>query len=67
MESDPTPSLLTKHCPSRLSSIQIDAADRGLFEECFLNAANVRKWINEWIASEYDCFFRRGIFMLPTK
>lgn len=39
----------------------------GLSGECFSNAADVRKWIDEWIASKDDSFFRRGIRMLPER
>lgn len=39
----------------------------GLSEISFRNPEGVRKWIDEWIASKDEDFFRRGIHKLPRR
>lgn len=43
-------------------SMQIALADVG-----FRNAEEVRKWVDEWIASKDEDFFKRGINKLPRR
>lgn len=38
-----------------------------LYEKRFRNAEEVRKWVDEWIASKDKDFFKRGIHKLPRR
>jgi len=39
----------------------------GLVDTHFRNYEDVRKWIDEWIASKDQSFYRRGIYLLPER
>lgn len=39
----------------------------GLSEEHFTSYEDCKKWVDSWIASKDDSFFRRGIRMLPER
>ena len=38
-----------------------------LAEEHFNSYEDVEKWVSEWIASNDESFFRRGIRLLPER
>jgi len=39
----------------------------GLVDTHFRNYEDVQKWIDEWIASKDQSFYRRGIYLLPKR
>ena len=39
----------------------------GLSEQRFNSYEDVKKWVDSWIASEDELFFRRGIRILPER
>lgn len=39
----------------------------GLADQSFNSFEDVKKWVDEWIASKDESFFRRGIRMLPER
>ena len=39
----------------------------GLSEQRFTSYEDTTKWVDSWIASENESFFRRGIRMLPER
>jgi len=63
MGSSTPPAVFTGHSPSRLSPIPID----GLAEQRFHSYEETKKWIDSWIASKDESFFRRGIRLLPER
>ena len=39
----------------------------GLSEQYFKSYENIKNWVDSWIASNDEAFFRRGIRMLPGR
>ena len=39
----------------------------GLAEQHFTSYEEAKNWVNSWIASKYEKFFKRGIRILPER